>query len=168
MSKQLKNDQARLKRARGKGQSGKRKPFSPEAFARHDAPAVVAVLEHLERDGIWATFNEDPYGPDIVVWQGFRPCYYIEVEQRSGWSSGVFPTHWDPVNIPERKGHLFRLGMSCELWVISMDLKFCLVIPDGVVKEFGRIEEFSNRLIESGENFIRVPREQCTEKEIGP
>jgi hypothetical protein len=161
--RQLSKDTKALAASRSDGQSGKRKQFSQAQFDRHDAAAVNAVLRHLEASEgpEWGKPNDDRFGPDIVVWRGFRPVRYIEVEQRSAWHGGDFPVGWTPVNIPERKLHLFKLGLSCEIWIISMDLKSALIIPDIVIGEFGKLEEFSNSQIQSGEKFMRVPLSEC-------
>jgi hypothetical protein len=161
--RQLASDSKALAASRSNGQSGKRKQFSQAQYDRHDAVAVAAVLRHLDavEGPEWGRVNDDVYGPDVVVWRGFRPVRYIEVEQRSAWSGGPFPPAWTPVNIPERKLHLFNLGLRCDIWIISMDLKFALIIPDTVISEFGVLEEFNNSEIRVGEKFMRVPLSEC-------
>lgn len=164
MSKQLARDQAKLKRLRNSN-TGTHKKFSQEDYNNHNAPAVNAVLDYLDSQDIWAKENDDRYGPDIVVWEGLRPKRYIEVEQRKLWKTGPFPEAWSPVHIPERKGKYLKLGLPFELWVLSMDLKFCTVIPDYVI-ERGELMEFSNSRIKSGELFYHVPLEECIPKEL--
>lgn len=124
------------------------------------------MLNHLAAEGTWAKQNDDKYGPDIVVWQGFQPRSYIEVETRSAWRSGAWPASWQEVHIPERKLHLFQLALPCEHWIISADLSSALIIPDYVMKEFGVLKEFSNSKIQKGENFLHVPAEECIQKEL--
>lgn len=148
--------------------SGKHKRFSQEAYDRHDAAAVSAVQRHLDEEGEWARPNEDKYGPDLVIWQGFRPVRYVEVEQRSAWLAGEWPSKWDRVNIPERKLKNWQHGLPCDHWIISMDLKSALVISDYVFRTCGALEEFSNSVHASGELFLRVPLDVCEQYSIGP
>lgn len=166
MSKRLASDRKKLEKSRSQGQTGRRKQFSQSLHDTHDIPARAAVIAHLDSIGIWARENDDIYGPDLVVWKGFRPVGYIEIEQRSKWTKGPWPESWDPVNIPERKLHLFKLGLKCELWVVSRDLRHVLVIEDHVVTSLGRLEEFSNSQITIGELFMRVPLSSCNRVEL--
>lgn len=165
MSKKLARDSLKLSKM-GTGTTGKYKQFSPEAYRVHDGPAVGAVLEHLDSIQVWAAPNDNKYGPDIVVWEGLRPHHYIEVEQRSGWSSGPFPQAWNPIHIPERKGKYFSLGLSFEIWILSMDLKFGLIVPDYSIQEHGELKEFSNAKIREGELFYHVDLEHCIDIEL--
>jgi hypothetical protein len=128
---------------------------------------VDTIISYMEDQGLVARENDDRYGPDIVRWTGFKPTSYIEVAQRSAWREGEWPDKWDPVNIEERKIHLFKLGLPCEYWVVSKDLKNALIIPDHVVVScMDTLEEVSNRAVRSGEKFIRIPLEQCIRKAL--
>lgn len=165
MSKRLKQDQQRLARSRKKGITGEYKQFDQAAFTKHNGPAIASVVEHLDSQGIWAKPNDDGYGPDLVVWTGFRPTKYIEVEQRAGWDGRPFP--WEDIHIPERKGKLMRLGLPCDIWVLDASLKFCVILPYGVIKEHGTLKEFRNSRIANGELFFHVPIGECLQEELG-
>lgn len=141
------------------------KQFEADLYEKHNDPAVGAVLSHLLSQGMYAVANPDRYGPDIIMYRGFSPVAYIEVEQRSMWHGGSFP--WDPINIPLRKGKYFQMGLPCEVWVLATNLKDCLVVPDKYLSSRELTsEEFPNAKIESGEFFYRVPREECIEMEL--
>jgi hypothetical protein len=129
---------------------------------------VAAVLEHLDQESpeLYAQGNDDRYGPDLVVWRGFKPAYYIEVEQRTGWKSGPWPESWAEVHIPERKGKFISLSLPCEIWVLSADAKAALIIPEGVIRQHGQLKEFSNAKIESGELFYFIPVSECIQLEL--
>jgi hypothetical protein len=165
--KSLKKDVRALEKSRKKGVTGTYKQFNSDLYDLHDTPAVRAVLDYLDSLDIYAVRNSDKYGPDIIVYEGLRPSYYIEVEQRAKWTTGPFPRNWTPVHIPARKVHLLSLGMRCEIWVLSMCLKFALIIPDKVSSDCaGDLREFSNSQIAKGEQFIHIPIELCIHKEL--
>lgn len=158
----LKSDQKKLAASRDSRTTGKFKSFDQKSWDKYDGPAVNAVLDHLDATGCWAQQNPDRFGPDIIVWEGFRPSHYIEVEMRTAWPGGDWPQTWHEVHIPERKGHLyFSLGLNCEHWVISADLSSALIIPDVVIKDLGVLKEFRNSKITSGELFYHVPADEC-------
>ena len=146
----------------------KRKVFDQCLFDRYDQAAVDAVIQELDQVGILARRNDDKYGPDIVVWQGFRPVSYLEVEVRSGWKKGHWPERWNPVHIEERKLKYFELEFPCELWILNVSLKNALIVPDYVVNSSKdqELREIPNALVPSGEKFLTVNTEECIMKEL--
>lgn len=168
MSKALKRDQKKLKDARTAAPLGERKAFSRDAYQTHNDSAVTAVLEYLDDQDLWAQENDDKYGPDIVVWTGFRPTSYIEVEQRTAWKTGPWPEHWAEIHIPERKGHMyFSLALPCEHWILSADSSNALIVPDYIIREHkDSLREFRNAKVKEGELFYHIPLESCIQKEL--
>lgn len=154
--------------SRGHRQTGKYHRFDQSLHALHDTPAVAAVLSHLEWAGLWAEQNPDWFGPDIIVWRGFQPAFYIEVEQRRAWQSGAWPEHWEEVHIPERKGHMyFTLALPCEHWILSASLKEALILPDSLIQKCGEsLKEFKNSRIQGGELFYHIPAAQAIQLEL--
>lgn len=134
------------------------KKFSQDLYDKYDHAGTDAVLSHLLADDCYAARNDDQYGPDIILYSGFRPVAYIEVEVRSGWTSGDFP--WKLVNILERKLKYLGGKLSCDIWILSNDLKNCVIVAE---KSIGRAvqESVGNTEISSGEEFRRVPIEEC-------
>lgn len=165
--RKLKADRKRIKDARGSLTSGSYKSFSSSLYRQYDKQAAIAVLEYLESIDVWASPNEDTYGPDLVVWEGFRPMRYVELAIRSAWTSGDWPPHWDPVRIEERKLKNFQLALPCEYWVICGDSSSALVVPSGVIERFKHtLHEVSNAQVSEGERFIQIPLEECIQKSL--
>lgn len=142
-----------------------RKKFDRQLFDAHDVIACNAVIDAIADDdsGLYARRNDDLYGPDIVVWKGFKPAYYIEVEHAKRWTKGSFP--WPTVHIPERKSKFLNLGLSLEFWMLREDLKLSLVIPDVLVTP-DRLMEVSNVNVRSGEQFYVIPLEEIIVKKL--
>lgn len=167
MSKALKRDAKKVAASRGyAGVAGRFKRYSPDDYNLHNAPAISAVLQCLDEEGVFAQENDDLYGPDIVVYRGFRPVSYIEVEMRKGWKSGEFPTAWNPIHIPERKLHFMKLGLPIEYWVLGESLDIAAVIPDYVIGEYGVLAEFRNAIVASGEMFLNIDLEHVIHKAL--
>jgi hypothetical protein len=163
MSRKLKRDQKTQEKTREAGRvSGKYKTFSKETYDR-TAPAVDSLIQWYDKQDLYLEHNiNDPYGPDAIEWFGFRPVRYLEVAQRSAWKEGKWPSKWDPLNIEERKVHLFKLSLPCDYWVVSSDYKNALKIShETVVKYINNLEEVSNATFREGEKFLRIPLEEC-------
>jgi hypothetical protein len=169
MSRKLARDRRKIAASRGKRTTGEYHRFDPASYAAHNAPGIAAVLDYLDSIGLYAVENEDFYGPDIVVWKGFQPAYYIEVARRSHWESGDWPDHWDPIHVEERKWHLFNsLQFPCEYWIVRLDGKAALIVPENVLSGCEDIREIPNSRLQSGEKFLCIPLEQCIEKNLEP
>lgn len=164
MSKKLTADRKRISSSKGKTTTGVKKRYSVKAHFE-TVEAVDYIIKYLQEQNIDARLNDDRFGPDIVVWKGLRPVKYVEVEQRLAWKTGpTFP--WDPVNVLERKLHLFDLALPTEIWVVNVDKTTAMVITGKVVAEFGELKEIPNRQVQSGEKFVVVPREKVVYVDI--
>lgn len=139
------------------------KKFSEQLYKDHNDVAINKVLSVLLNDELYAVRNDDLYGPDIVVFSGFRPGYYLEVEHRNGWKTGPFP--WPLVNIPERKGKFLKAGLPLEFWVLSHDITRAIIVKDTCLTA-DKLYEVPNKQVSSGEYFYRIPLEECDEIEI--
>lgn len=141
-----------------------RKPFDPQLFADNDMRARAAVLHLLHSEGIHAIENDDLYGPDIVVYSGYTPTSYIEVEIKQAWGTNlVFP--YSTVQLAERKGKYLRKRLSIEYWLLSPDCSKAIIIPDYALSS-SQLVEVPNRLVSSGEKFYQVPVDQCIVREL--
>lgn len=163
----LKNDQKRLERTHLDRTSGQRKQFSGVLHREHDNPGVEAVLRHLERSGVYAKQNPDQFGPDIIVWEGYQPGYYIEVARRSGWKAGRWPPGWEKVRLEERKLHLFvsdkkknKLSFRCEYWIVRLDGQAALRTTEEAIVgclEANGLAVLENSQVAKGERFLEIP-----------
>lgn len=144
---------------------GIHKKFSQELYEKNDAPAVEAVLTHLFQQGSYAGQNEDKYGPDIILFSGYKKLSYVEVEIKHNWHAGVDKFPYSTVHLPERKGRYLRLRHPIEYWILRADLQAAIIIPDFTLSS-SLLEEVPNSLVSSGERFYCVPLEQCIHKEL--
>lgn len=163
----MQRDRKKQEESRGKRVSGKYKQFNQDTY-NLTAPAVDALIKWHTGWDIYVEHNhKDPYGPDAIEWYGFRPVRYLEVAQRSAWKEGDWSSRWDPVNIEERKIHLFQLSLPCDYWVVSGDYKNALKISHEVVEKYlSNTEEISNASIREGEKFVRIPLSECEQVDL--
>lgn len=144
---------------------GAYKKFDKQLFDQYNGPSVDAVLNHLTKQGSFAKKNDEKYGPDIVLFSGFKPCAYIEVEVVAKWFPDRRDFPWPLVNIPERKRKFLKAGLPIEFWRLRNDLKKAVIISDtSVIEE--RLAEVPNSRIKEGELFYRIPIIECILKEL--
>jgi hypothetical protein len=166
MSSIRSRDKQRLQRRRKKfadaGDWSGYKQFSKQLHTSYDSPARAAVLAYLESNDLYAVENDDRFGPDLVVYTGFRPKYYVEPEVKLSWQAthlgGQFP--FATVQVPARKQKFLKLGLPVEFWILREDLQYALVIPDQVLAAAPQME-VPNKYRETGEFFYQVPVDQC-------
>jgi hypothetical protein len=164
-----KSDKAKLQRRR----KASTKSFSRSLHGTFDSPARAAVLEFLESESLYAIQNDDTYGPDLIVYKGFQPKYYVECEVKLAWRAalasssedelgvvdeGTFP--FSTIQLPERKLKFCKLGIPCEFWILRSDLQYAMIIPDYVVTAHTPVE-VPNKYVESGELFYQIPVTEC-------
>lgn len=133
------------------------KKFSPELYKQYDDLGINAVLTYLDSLGIYAKRGADKYGVDIVVYSGFRPLAYIEVEVAARWPGGTdwsFPDY----HVLQRKAKFMRgqLGLPCTLYALRADLTLAIVIPDHAITE-DLLVEVPNKFVAEGEMMYAVP-----------
>lgn len=142
-----------------------RKPFDRDLYNENNERAIDAVLAELTDEGLYAVRNDDLYGPDIVVYKGFRPFYYVEVEVKRVWpADSDFP--WPTIHLPERKSKFLRLGKPIEFWILRSDLTETLVVPDVIINS-NMLHIVPNRLVGDGEQFYVVPVAECINRKLG-
>lgn len=139
---------------------GKYKSFDPELFEQNDNRARNAVMETLNHDGMYVHINDDHYGPDLMVYVGFKHKYYVECEVKHNWKDGTRKFPFPTVQLPERKAKFAKLTKSVEFWILSEDLLSAVIIPDYILDSIIPVE-VPNRLVASGELFYQVPIDQC-------
>jgi hypothetical protein len=150
-----------------KPMKGKYKTFEEEEFRQNNDPGIFAVLDHLNELGAYAEINDDRYGPDIVVYRGFIPVYYIEVDVVRGWKRGLDPWPFKNLHVPERKAKFINLRAkkSLEFWSLSADLTMAMIAQDHIVNS-SPLKEVANSKISSGELFYCVDLENVHEREL--
>lgn len=138
---------------------GAYKKFNDQLYADNDTQACNAVLSYINSMGTYAVRNDDRYGPDIVVYAGFKPSFYAEAEIKRVWKPGT-EFQWGTVQLPERKAKFIGTGFPIEFWILRADLKAALVIPESSIY-MERLVEISNVHIASGELFFQIPVGEC-------
>lgn len=143
------------------------KQFDEKLHSENDERACNAVLRYLiETQGLYAVRNDDKYGPDIIVFSGFRkPLCYVEPEVKLVWKSHQLDFPWDTVQVPSRKEKFTKLGLPIDFWILREDLKFALVISDKLLIE-SPLMEVPNRYNAQGEYFYQVNVDECQLKEL--
>lgn len=138
---------------------GKYKGFDEGLYKENDSRAVAAVLQYLLDQGLYGRINEeDIYGPDILMYSGYKKVSYIEAEVKRGWHGSIFP--FSTVQVPERKLKFTRKRLPVEFWILNSDCTSAVIIPDYALTS-SPLVEVPNSMISNGEKFFQVPLDQC-------
>lgn len=144
---------------------GAYKKFDQNLKDKYNGQSIEAVLRHLNDQGSFAKVNPEQYGPDIVLFSGFKPISYIEVEVVAKWFPDEEDFPWQLVHLPERKRKFLKAGLPIEFWRLRNDFKKAIIIPEETITE-DRLVEVPNRFVPKGEFFFRVPVSECIMKEL--
>ena len=144
-----------------------RKPFDRKMFDATDNPAREAIRDYIGRSGLYVRDNPDAYGPDLIVYKGFKPLSYVEVEVKLVWKPEQYEFPWDTIQLPERKLKFLNLGLPIEFFILRADLERAVLIPDYVVAK-SPIEEVKNKYVKVGELFCRIDIRECQVIDITP
>lgn len=137
----------------------KYKQFSEELYQANDTQACDVVMGYVASNGLYASRNPDKYGPDILVYHGFTPEYYIEVEVKRVWKAGTdFP--WQSIHLPERKKKFLEAELSIEFWLLREDMEQAIVVPELVVRN-SELITVENKLVSKGEQFFDIQLDEC-------
>jgi hypothetical protein len=144
-----------------------RKPFDKKMFDATDNPAREVIRDYIGRSGLFVRDNPDTYGPDLIVYKGFKPLSFVEVEVKLVWKpeQNVFP--WDTIQLPERKLKFLNLGLPIEFFILRADLERAVLIHDHVVAK-SPIEEVKNKYVKVGELFCKIDIRECQVIDITP
>jgi hypothetical protein len=140
------------------------KKFDQKLFNENDVSARLAILSHMDSQGLFCIENDDKYGPDLILYRGLSPYSYIECEIKRVWSGPSLP--WDTVQLPVRKEKFLKLGLPTEFYIINKELTHCIVIPDFVLAKLPKVE-VRNVYIPDGELFWQVPLSECILLKLG-
>lgn len=140
---------------------GVRKGFDREVYDAVNIPACEAVIDYLATQGLYVKYNKDQYGIDLIVYEGYTPASYIEVEVKRVWKNHQDAFPWAQINLPERKGRYMGKRKPVEFWILREDLLKAIVIPISVLKD-SPLEEVPNKYIANGEYFYKIDISKCT------
>lgn len=145
--------------------NGVHKKFDQETYDQQDNRAKAAALQYIHDQGLYGRINdEDKFGPDLLIYSGYRKVSYVEVEIKLGWTGPEFP--FSTVQLPERKGKFLRKRLPMEFWILNRDCTSAVVIPDYAVVS-SLLREIPNSNISSGEQFYCIPLDQCNVIQLG-
>ena len=137
---------------------GTRKQFSRALYDAYDAPAKTTLVQYLQSVGHEITNTEENYNVDVVSTKKDY-TYFNEAEVKVAWS-GDWPTHWEDIRIPERKGRLIEKYEGengvLNFYVFRKDLKQVWRIKDTSLTK-DRLREAYGRNIVKGEKFYHIP-----------
>jgi hypothetical protein len=145
---------------------GKHKKFDKSLYLEYDSLACSTVCTELGKQGLFASRNKDKYGPDIVVYSGLTPMYYVEAEVKAVWKATQDYFPWTEINIPERKGKFMRMRKPLEFWIFREDMARAVIIDGTYASKCPKVE-VSNKYNSSGELFYKVPVVECTVHLLG-
>lgn len=141
------------------------KRFSEQLHRENDHAACQAVMNHINNQGLYAARNDDKYGPDVIIYSGFKPSYFIECEIKRVWKSHQDTLPWSTVHIPERKRKFINAGLPIEFWILREDLKFAVIVSESLIVDENLVE-VPNVYNSSGEYFFTVNVSDCNLVEI--
>jgi hypothetical protein len=132
-----------------------KRPFEKKLYDKYDNPAKEALVKVLEDRGHRIVSVAETYYADVVSeYEG--EIFHSEAEVKTAWKSD-WPTTWEEIRIPERKGRLLqKYNSRVNFYVFKHDLTQCWLIkgkqmtPDTIKPAFGRY-------IVKGEKFFHIP-----------
>ena len=144
-----------------------RKQFDKQLFQANDIAARETIKHYIGRSGLFVRDNPDVYGPDLIVYKGFKPLSYVEVEVKLVWKPEQYQFPWGTVQLPERKMKFLNLGLPIEFFILRADLERAVLIPDYIVAK-SPIEEVKNKYVKVGELFCRIDIRECQVIDVTP
>lgn len=143
-----------------------RKRFSKALYDAHDAPAREALRSLLTSKGHTVIKDEEDFYVDLVTEKNGN-IYYNEAEVKLSWS-GVWPSQWSEVRIPERKTRLlekYKTGFL-NFYIFSREYDQCFRIKDVALQQ-DRLGPAFGRNIWRGELFYHIPYQEAELIKIG-
>jgi len=135
-----------------------RKSFSHNLYGKYDAVAKKTLISHLIGEGHDLVDSTESYDADVVT-QKDGVKYYSEAEVKTAWK-GEWPTHWEEIRIPERKGRLLSKYEGekgvLNFYIFRKDMKQVWRIKDTSLRD-ERLREARGRNILKGELFYHIP-----------
>ena len=134
------------------------RPFSRSLYEAYDKQARDVLVEYLSNKGHKIVSDEEDYNVDVVS-QKHGYTYFNEAEVKVAWK-GDWPTGWEEIRIPARKGRLIQKYKEqngvLNFYVFNHDLSKAWRIRDTLMTD-DTIKEASGRNIWKGETFFHIP-----------
>ena len=143
------------------------KPFSKKDYEESDKKAKDALRSYLDSKNIWTCIRET-YGADIKSLVRKDPgnvdslyTMFHEVEIQKRWDE-VWPSWWETFHIPYRKKRLIDSlpGRPLYFWSLNEHCTKAWCVDSEVVSK-SEVKEVSNKVINKGELFYKVPVSKC-------
>ena len=135
-----------------------RKAFNRALYEAYDSQAKDALTEYLTKKGHVLVNTEENYHVDVVS-QKHGYTYFNEAEVKVAWD-GDWPTHWEDIRIPERKGKLLTKYEGengvLNFYIFRKDMKQAWRIKDTSLTQ-ERLREARGRNILKGEQLYHIP-----------
>ena len=148
-------------------QYGVVKPFERNRYLEDDERAKTALRKYFDSKDIWTCIRET-YGADIKSLVRRDPddvdslyTIFHEVEVQKRWDE-VWPSWWKIIHIPYRKKRLIGIlpGRPLYFWSLNEHCTKAWCVDSEVVSK-SKVKEVSNKVIDKGELFYKVPVSKC-------
>lgn len=116
--------------------------------------AVQAVLRTISSEGYHVVPADGHRVPLLVVYRGYRPCYYIDVVMSTIWVDGDgYPVEY--IRIPAWKSKYVRMRLPVEIWIVRGDLLLAVVVPEKFLRSAGVVDE-----------YYSIPSSECVARKL--
>lgn len=140
-----------------KGFKMKKRPFNRALYESYDQPAKDTLVSYLKSKGHKILNMKEDYNADVVSTKNDF-VYFNEVEVKTAWK-GDWPSTWEEIRIPERKGRLVKMYENqngvLNFYIFRKDMKQAWRIKDTLLKE-DSLKEAKGRYITKGEKFFHI------------
>lgn len=136
---------------------GKYKKFDKELFEQNDLKSRLVVKKFFLSKNIVIDDNPNKYDVDLVSEDG---KVQIEIERRPAWTKQEFP--YSEINIPERKAKFFK-NDNVSYVIVSNDYSRLGIIQGKKLINYinkDNLKESSNKFVNLGEMFYKIPKEE--------
>lgn len=138
---------------------GKYKLFEESEYQECNDNAISTVTDFLESRGmVVQPKSKEDYKVDITCKDtSGELTYHHEVEVKKVWD-GEWPSAWDTIQIPERKGKFAKSDHY--IWLLRKDMKRAWLVP-GTRLTKDKLKMVRNKKIRYGEYFYSIPISEC-------
>lgn len=137
--------------------------FDKQSFMDNDPVCRKAVKKALAMKwGIKLVDNPDPFGIDLLQYDGDNIVAGYELERRQIWTTQDFP--FDTIHIPARKMKYAKLPFMTYYVVVNKDISFALIMDlPQITKDEDNRDKWDHWFCDSGlERFYNIRTEDAT------